>query len=512
MAREFSITITSDEDLIERFKAIVGDIAFIGFRYSAEIWGEKKKKNITHELVDGLHDKDLTKQTASLKRLWKHLLSDAIVFLKYKDAREKSWHDSFAIGVNRLSNLFDTLGGFERSFSPITTRVRDHIAHVMRVFMLGIVALKEVGIDGVDCGELRLSDGPVNDELKIEAEEKEAMWCIIALCHDLGLAMENVFQVNQEARKLFDRLGRISVRELEYGLSPMFQHMCYNTLKLISSTIDYDSREGPPDTDNNSAGDEQLPSHRNDSRIFRVHTQYKFYQKFLSALDDYDHGVLSCIILIKNLVYFLEADFLLDDTRLFTREDARQFLIRRTILRAIASHNCDSIYHLSIMTFPFLLTLFDEMQEWDRARPYMTLQDNVLKAELEIKCLSPERVEFELKFKEGDDETNHSEVYRYVKRKFAKFSKILRSAVSTSDRKLNFIFTITDSTQDPEWTYQMKHTSPSPRDITIQFPNHDSWYEFIRREFADDFGEQGICEDEEKSSDFDWFYWLDRQF
>lgn len=274
------------------------------------------------------------------------------MYLKHKDYRERDYHDAFAFGVEKLARVFDGIGSFEKSVSPILERTRDHIVHVIRTFLLGwrIFSDSSIGFARIECGDSEFSDveieiGDKQFAFEISEEEKEAMWCFIALCHDLGLALENIYDLNRAVRSTFEQIGKLSVKELEYVVSPMFQNICDQVLKVTSSSIKR--------VDDSS--DE-----------FAVHVQPKYYHKFMVALDSYDHGVLSCVILMRSLVYFLETDFQLDRVKNLKPEDALQFIIRNNILRSIASHNCDSIYHISVMNFPFLLVLMDEMQEWDR--------------------------------------------------------------------------------------------------------------------------------------------------
>ena len=67
---------------------------------------------------------------------------------------------------------------------------------------------------------------------------------------------------------------------------------------------------------------------------------------------------------MKWLVYFLESDYDLTQSKALKKEDARQFIIRREALRAIAIHTCPDIYHLRSNTFSFLLIICDDLQEW----------------------------------------------------------------------------------------------------------------------------------------------------
>ena len=90
------------------------------------------------------------------------------------------------------------------------------------------------------------------------------------------------------------------------------------------------------------------------------------YLKYTKSLEKNKHGIISAVIIYKMLLYFLESDFNLNDDYIYKTEDARQFYIRRAILRSIASHTCTDIYNIKNTTFSSLLYLCDEMQEWGR--------------------------------------------------------------------------------------------------------------------------------------------------
>lgn len=94
--------------------------------------------------------------------------------------------------------------------------------------------------------------------------------------------------------------------------------------------------------------------------------QPKYYLKYAKSLESFQHGIISTIIIYKMLLYFLESDFNLNDDYIYKKEDARQFYIRREILRAIAAHTCPDAYNIHLTTFSSLLFLCDEFQEWGR--------------------------------------------------------------------------------------------------------------------------------------------------
>jgi len=280
----------SDLSLIKYLKSKQNEIGFIG-----KGPGESKEK------VQRLNEQsNLLAQWDLVKELWESLLGDALVFLKSEDKREE-YHDQLVYGVTDLSSFFETFREYETVLYGARGRYRDHLVHVFRVFLLGEYLIRETfGFSEVKCEE--------GGTLTISPEEKEAMWCIIALCHDLGYPLEAIFDINQRARDMFQKFGRVSIRELAYGLSPQYQTISDFILRFVSSTLE-------PSIDDEGA--------------FNIHLQTKFFLKFSNALDRFNHGLISCIVLMKNLVYFLESDYLMDNVKPLKPDDARHFLIRR---------------------------------------------------------------------------------------------------------------------------------------------------------------------------------------
>ena len=76
----------------------------------------------------------------------------------------------------------------------------------------------------------------------------------------------------------------------------------------------------------------------------------------------------------------------LNDDYTYSAEDAQQFYIRREILRAMASHTCPDAYNVHMYTFPSLLFMCDELQEWGRKtwnELYTGLNENSVELKIE---------------------------------------------------------------------------------------------------------------------------------
>lgn len=313
-------------------------------------WGFLSHESI--EKISGLaSDKSLAEQLQELVNLWPLVLTDALKHLKLEDTREcdpkfkgKVSYESFfnreALGVKTLQEIMAAFSAFEGlMYGAQPQRYRDHMAHAFRVWIMGHGFLK-TAFGG------KLST-PGNTFI-ISPKEWECIWALTALCHDIGYPLSALRHVNDRAKGALHALGVELAGNLSHNLGNYSQplHDCF--LRLMSSK--------PVLRDDG----------KDDEKRWFTHLQNKYYMKFLNSLDSLKHGVLSSLVLGRSLVYFLEADYTHDHSAPLKTEDARQFLIRREILRAIAAHTCPEIYHLTFDSLAFLLYVTDELQCWGR--------------------------------------------------------------------------------------------------------------------------------------------------
>jgi hypothetical protein len=425
--------------------------------YILDVLREKKGKisflqDQTRESIKELRDIDLHLQTTPLIEIWKKLIDDAIIFLKLKDQREK-YHDKMTLGTDVLFDFLKEFQDFEPILYGAVPNYRDHIAHVFRVFLLGQNIIKKaIGFEHMN---------PVRDDLPISPEEKEALWCIASLTHDLGYSLERIQYINQKARKMLQQFGNLTIQELGYGYFAQFGIISDFVVKFLSSDI---------------------VETKNEKSKFSTHLQSKYYQKFLSALTGFNHGVISSVILMKTLVYFKESDYLLDQIKPLDERDARQFLIRKEILRTIASHSCDDIYYLGIKNFPFMLKVCDEMQEWGRPRLIDVTKRGGSNTELRINRFDDKLVDYKITFKtpEGykpsppERENIKKGIKDYFRIKCKSWLNVLRSAVGGDMRSLKLKFCVEDNTQPEAEIFTLEHTLPSqvkirPKEIQNEF-------------------------------------------
>jgi hypothetical protein len=421
-----------DKGLLEYFKKQIDDIAFL----KADLKPDTKTKFM--ELHD---DVNLNYQAESLVELWKMMVKNAIIFLKSKDEREEI-HDDMAMGTDSLVGFLGEFQKFELLLYGAYDHYRDHIVHVFRVFLLGYRLIREsFGFKNVD----------ISKGLIFSKEEKEAMWCVIALTHDLGYALEGIHKINEKVRNILQEFGIVSVQELGHSYFTQFGNLSDFTLRFLSSDII-------------KMGENK----------FAVHLQPKYYQKFMNALSNFKHGVMSSIILMKDLVFFRESDYMMDQYKYLDKDDAKQFMIRREIVRAIASHGCDDIYHLTITNFPFLLTAFDEMQEWGRPRLVDVTKRGNAKTGLKVNEFSQNKIDYEVRFffetprpPASEMEKTGDEVKKYFELKKDRWKNVLRSAVG-KNRKLEVRFMTVDDTSDNPKSYRLTHLDPAQ--VIVEMP------------------------------------------
>ncbi len=399
-----------------------------------------RKKSVTNQIIDA----------------WAYILQDSIYNLKCYDCRENAYiskkstwkediidlNNQFVFGLDRLQKYFKEFTKFESVLYGVDGNYRDHVIHVFRVWLLGISLLFS-NIPNLDMKVEDLEfEHLIDNKPSVRKEEVFSMWAIIALCHDLGYPLEKAEKVNESVEKMYRHLGKISVQKFSATFQSEHQFLNKFLLDFISSKLEVDKEK---DTHllkelemkydsyfDGSLGYEDIEKYYMTPKVYRTAIQAKYYTKFAKSLEYYSHGIISCTILLKSLFFFLESDFNFQERTKISFEDARQFFIRREILRSIAAHTCPEVYHLKVNTLPFLLILCDELQEWGRPR-----FDDLHGGKETKSCFEVDVIEFKKeKIKFTAKYSSVSEPEDLAKKIFRRWHEILRSAVYDTNRKL----------------------------------------------------------------------------
>ncbi len=403
------------------------------------------------------------KKYLNVLNFWERLLTDAIKFLKWHDLEEippkknrpKSPDDVISegsLGVYALKDFFKAFMEFEGLLYGAEQFYRDHVLHLIRVWLTGefligkcfdanfpIYIFDEEKIDGgadpkyisdVTIKNATLSQSAKNKHALFKGEES-AIWCIIALTHDLGYPLGKIEKINESLKKMMRFFAKTKLDEFFFSFPLQNQFINDAILKYVSSKIVINEK----DSKDKKIGKKE----------FNTHMQAKFYLKFSRSFERFDHGIISCIVLAKNLVYFLETNYDFDSIEnLKGEEEARQFIIRREILRAIASHTCHEIYHFKHNTFSFLLLLVDELQFWGRPTFDLMRSGNKEEVSVKIKEFSDNKVAFVINAKPSPGYQKKS-LCKFFKDKVDMFNKILRIGVDSYERKFTLSFKVNDA-------------------------------------------------------------------
>lgn len=365
-----------------------------------------------------------------LDKLWSDLIVKSINCLRYFDTREPFMFDSnkkpSTYGIDQLKKYHDKYSEFEGLLYGASEYYRDHIFHSIRTWLIGVFCLlheenKSKFIDNIQIDGVSEKDSFANE---INFFEKLSMWTISALCHDLGYPLEKSQQILEKTKNMMKEFVSNPTVFSNFGFNGIQDNINDYIVKFMSTKMKLI---------NNISETEE--------KAYNGRIQPKYYLKYTKSLERSSHGIISAVIIYKMLLFFLESDFNLNDDYKYTVEDARQFYIRREILRSIASHTCSDIYNVKNTTFSSLLYICDEMQEWGR-KSWNDLYTNVNpdNITLSIEKFNSEFIEYREEIKMtnvNEEELIVDNIVRLYTRQFDTYQLVFRDGQYTNSRTFN---------------------------------------------------------------------------
>lgn len=290
--------------------------------------------------------------------LWKKLIEKSIVCLRYFDTREPFGKPNvkkapYAYGVQNLYEYFEKYNDFENLLYGGSEYYRDHVIHVIRVWIIGTDILLRDKAKFIH--RIEIVKGFVFSDF-----EKLSVWSIIAMTHDLGYPLEKSMKIMDKTKDMMKCFIQNPVLSMDFSFSGVQNLMNDFVIRFMSSKMWRVKDCSTIAIESDSGADEK------DKEYFVARLQPKFYFKFQKSLEQNNHGILSSLLIYKMLLYFLESDYSTNEDYVFDEEDTRQFYMRREILRSIYSHTCQDIYQLHLYSFSLLLIIADDAQEWGR--------------------------------------------------------------------------------------------------------------------------------------------------
>lgn len=321
-----------------------------------------KISDLSNNLRDDDDDYRIFIHIDKIKSLWCLLIEKSIKCLRFFDKREPFIENSekqpIAYGVKELYDFFDEYVEFENLLYGGGKYYRDHVVHMLRVWMLGIHCMLDKDNNGEYLKKLYIGSGLSKSSTNVTSLEKISIWTMMALTHDLGYPLEKSQQVIEKTKEMMKSFVANPMLSLDLSFNGVQNNMNDFVLRFISSKMISFNSKCPKESE----------SPQNNRNKYVARLQPKYYFKFQKSLEQCMHGTISALVIYKLLIYFLESDFNINEDYQFDEEDARQFYIRREILRSIASHTCTDVYHLDMCNFAFFLIIMDDSQDWGRKR------------------------------------------------------------------------------------------------------------------------------------------------
>lgn len=441
---------------------------------------DKEIKALLENLKKGLnkagdYEEISYESCAEIDQIWNLLIEKAVMCLRYFDKREPFLGNGkipFVYGLDKLEEYHKEYIDFEGVLYGSDAYYRDHVFHVFRVWLLGVYLLlntntkitnkKDRLIDCIhfegekqsvetkkesyECKE-KLKKGAMvlkedqtdkkiyekdgnfftadieNFSRELNEYEKISMWTVMSLCHDLGYPLEKSKKVLERTEKMMEFFVPQPSINGNISFDGTSDYNNKDIILFISKKMKF------------AAIDEK------DRPTYRASIQEKYKFKYMLSLENFAHGVVSSIIIYKMLIYFKETDNNSDIGYIFHEEDARQFYIRRDILRAMASHTCQDIYHIDVATFPFLLFICDELQEWGRKSwkdAYKGVANNAVKLKLEQFNSDMLSYTETIDMKNAGSDQIVQNIHRIIKRQYLLYQTTFRDGQDTAKRKFDF--------------------------------------------------------------------------
>lgn len=284
------------------------------------------------------------------RELWQLLASCALNFI-----------DPDSKGNSKLFHYLDAATEFEDILYGLEPYYRDHTLHSLWVYFIGEHILRDhlpekretlnwYLYNNVDVDKILGEAAKREDEICEKVNEKrDAVWCVMALCHDLGYSLAKLGKLNEKVQRVLDFFDIPNFRRIGYALDIEHHYIASQFLELMAIDV-----RMVPSADQN---DVLIKCYRDDSTYWRL----------CRALEKKQHGILSSYLMYKVLGIFADTfvrgpaeEWGLDN------EEAVDNIIRGDILFGIAQHEFDFAHLFSLNSLADILVVADQLEEFSR--------------------------------------------------------------------------------------------------------------------------------------------------
>jgi len=248
-------------DMLKTFQGTIkaGEISFV----------DKNDKKILAPLSDLIKafkkaDKDFKKEKDKKKGLSDHLDSYEV-----HKAGQRLWRELMSASLRQIdpnskgnSKLFEYLDNatkFEDLLYGLEPYYRDHTLHSLWVYLIGVKLMGKGGLleetadklnwylfNDIEQGRKTYPYPPILRQWANFRKEcfciqlkghKEAVWCIMALCHDLGYSLSKLDKLNEKVLKVLEYFHVSNFNHVGYLLDIEHQYLIEQFLELMAMDV-----------------------------------------------------------------------------------------------------------------------------------------------------------------------------------------------------------------------------------------------------------------------------------
>jgi len=375
-----------------------------------------KDKSVSQEIKDTLillkNAKEIEKEIEIVKKIWKLLFENALSSI-----------DSDRKGYDDLFRYLDEFIDFENLLFASDEFYRDHTLHSLWVYLLGEYVQNTEPFKNL-FGKFIVPTGKLDNLYKLQKflskieenrkdvklfyhqkffidtiiqyfSSNQAVWCIIALCHDLGYPIKSIKNINKKIKCI---LPYFSIKEPEsfyFAYDRAYESFISSFLNLLCEYGRFNPlKSNPLEADKAfklldkyiwgsdciykdltkseivKLTDEEINDLKNGlSTSFEYIFSTGSKMRFSYDLNKLHHGIFSSLILVNNLRTFrktLEKESEPIKFRSKQPKSATSPFLKHMILNSIAHHTSRGYLIKNITDFSDLLIIVDEMEEFSR--------------------------------------------------------------------------------------------------------------------------------------------------
>jgi len=310
-------------------------------------------------------------------------------------------------GNSKLFDYITAATNFEDLLYGLETYYRDHTLHSLWVYFVGEHILRDFLPDVHDnlnwyvYNDIERDKSDYSDRLLKDARQKEkdlykkvnkhrdAIYCLISLCHDLGYSVSKLNNLNEKVKDVLKFFDIPDFQHVGYSLDIEHQFLVSQFLELMAMEVRI------------------VPSiDMKDIRI-RCYRDDTIYWRLCRGFEKKQHGILSSYLIYKILGIFADASVRgVAEEWGFEDSEAIHNIILGDVLFAIAQHEFDFAHLSQLSSLADILILADEIEEFSRyGRPLSSraYYDTTAEAGINFrKAKHGKNIEIEIKYEVDD--------------------------------------------------------------------------------------------------------------